>query len=203
MPCKALEALYEIGKEQDRTAKEELIRQYAREIGIIEYEVSAELQQLGEKVIAGMTELAFIKEFGIKVGYVMSYESKKKDGKIVAADCRKVTSAYTAYLPFDFVVTFYNPNMSYMTDNQKKVLMLHELKHIGIGPKGLRIEPHDIEDFASILTTYGLRWNGFSNEVTDILAGGGDEKEKRTKSDRMAARRKTAKSRWVTYKPWR
>ena len=109
---------------------------------------------------------------------------KKKDGKIVAADCRKVTSAYTAYLPFDFVVTFYEPNMSYMTDNQRKVLMLHELKHIGVGPKGLRIEPHDIEDFDSILTRYGLRWNGFGNDVTDILAGGDSAKEKVVKKQK-------------------
>ena len=77
-PCKALEALYEIGKKQDRTAKAELIRQYAKDLGVIEYEVSAELQQLGDKVIAGMPELSYISEFGIKVGYVISYGSKKK-----------------------------------------------------------------------------------------------------------------------------
>ncbi|HBS60872.1 MAG TPA: hypothetical protein DEA44_16620 [Firmicutes bacterium] len=178
--CSALEALYKIGQEQDRRAKSELIRDYARQIGVIDYEVSEQLQLLGERVITGMPELSYIPGYDIRVGFVLSYESKKQDGKIIAADCRKVTGPYKAYLPFDFIVTFYEPNMSYMTDNQRKVLMLHELKHIGVGPKGPRIEPHDIEEFETIITRYGLRWNAFRNDVADILAGGdsGGEKEK-------------------------
>lgn len=176
-PCNALEALYKIGQEQDQQAKTELIREYARQISVIDYEISEELRQLGEKVIAGMPELSYIQSYDIKVGYVLSYESKKKDRKITAADCRKVTGPYKAYLPFDFLVTFYEPNIAYMTENQKKVLMLHELKHVGIGPKGLRLEPHDIEDFQSILDKYGLRWNSFGNDVPDILAGGDDGEE--------------------------
>lgn len=183
-PCKALSALYKISEEQDRAAKEALIREYAREIGIIECEVSPELQLLGKAVIAGMPELAYIQAYDIRVGFVLSYESKVKNGKIVMADCRKVTGPYKAYLPFDFIVTFYEPNMAYMTDNQKKVLMLHELKHAGIGPKGLRMEPHDIEDFENILTRYGLRWNAFGNDVPDILAGGDGAKENNQKGGR-------------------
>ncbi|TWH46348.1 putative metallopeptidase [Sporomusa sp. KB1] len=182
-PCSALEALHKIGQEQDRQAKTELIREYAKRIGVIDYEVSEELRLLGEQVITGMPELAFILAYDIRVGYVLSYESKKKDGKIIDADCRKVTGPYKAYLPFDFIVTFYEPNMSYMTENQRKLLMLHELKHIGIGPRGIRIEPHDVEDFQSILDKYGLRWNGFGNDVPDILAGGDDgEKAKKANS---------------------
>lgn len=177
-PCSALEALYKIGQEQDREAKAALIRDYARQLNVFDCEVSPELQQLGEQVIAGMPELSHIPTYDIKIGFVISYKSKKQDGKIVAADCRKVETVYQAYLPFDFIVTFYEPNMAYMTDNQKKVLMLHELKHIGIGPKGLRIEPHDIEEFETIITRYGLRWNAFGNDVLDILAGGDVAEEK-------------------------
>ncbi len=187
--CNAIEALHKIGDEQDREAKIELIREYARQLNIIEYEVSDELRELGERVIAGMPELSYILEFEIKVGYVLSYEAKKKDGKFIAADCRKVTGTYTAFLPFDFVVTFYEPNMSYMTDNQKKLLMLHELKHIGIGPKGLRIEPHDIEDFESILNQYGLRWNAFNNDIPDILAGGDVEKGTESTKEKKGRKR--------------
>jgi hypothetical protein len=188
--------LYRICQEQDTEQKRELVREYARELDAIDYEVSEELRQLGEKVIAGMPELYVIKEFDVKVGYVLSYEAKKKDGKDIAADCRKVTGTYKAYLPFDFIVTFYEPNMSYMTENQKKVLMLHELKHIGIGERGLKIEPHNIEDFASILTRYGLDWNAYSNDVIDILAGGdsGSKERCRTKSDKVATGRKTKKN---------
>jgi hypothetical protein len=67
--------------------------------------------------------------------------------------------------------------MYYMTENQQKVLMLHELKHIGIGERGLKIENHDIEDFADILTAYGLDWNDIDKNIEDILAGGDSGKE--------------------------
>jgi hypothetical protein len=191
VPCSALEALYKIGQEQDREVKTALIRAYARLIGVLDCEVSEELRRLGERVIAGVPELAYILDYDIRIGYVMSQEPKHKDGKIVMADCRKVTGPYKAYLPFDFVVTFYEPNMGYMTENQKKVLMLHELKHVGIGSRGLRLEPHDIEDFQSILSTYGLRWGAFGNDIPDILAGGGSGEE--TEKDQQKTGRKRQK----------
>ena len=57
-----------------------------------------------------------------------------------------------------------------MSENQRKILMLHELKHIGIGEKGLKLEEHDREDFADILKRYGIDWNMHGEEVTDILS---------------------------------
>jgi hypothetical protein len=46
--------------------------------------------------------------------------------------------------------------------------MLHELKHVGVGEKGLKLEEHDTEDFANILERYGIRWNGIDVDVSDI-----------------------------------
>jgi len=178
--CGALRSLYRIGEEQDLQRREELTRDYAKELDVFECEVSEELQQLGEMIIAGKPELLYIALNNIKIGYVVSYKGKKQDGRIVHADCRKVIPLYRAFLPFDFVITFYFPNTHYMTDNQKKILMLHELKHVGIGPKGLRVEPHDIEDFTSIISKYGIDWDGFGQDVPDILAGGDSVKKLRT-----------------------
>ena len=79
---------------------------------------------------------------------------------------------WTAFLPFDFIITFYEPNIYYMTENQKKILMLHELKHIDVGERGLTIRPHDIEDFKSIIKTYGLEWNDMDQDLPDILNEG-------------------------------
>jgi hypothetical protein len=47
---------------------------------------------------------------------------------------------------------------------------LHELKHIGVGEKGFKLEEHDTEDFAVILERYGIRWNDIDREVPDILS---------------------------------
>ena len=58
-----------------------------------------------------------------------------------------------------------------LNENQIKVLMLHELRHIGMGDRGLTIVPHDIEDFSDILEKYGLDWNEYGKELPDILGG--------------------------------
>lgn len=180
-PCNAIEALNKICEKQVTEEKRALIREYAKALDVVEYEVSPELQALGEQVIDHMPELSIIRDFGVRVGYVLSYYPKIKNRRIICGDCRKVTEAYTAYLPFDFIVTFYQPNIAYMSANQQKILMLHELRHIGMGPKGLRLEPNDVEDFADILARYGITWNGWQTEVPDILAGDDDGKGKTNK----------------------
>lgn len=181
-PCNAVKALSKLCVEEFTQVKRELLMQYARELNIIDFEVSDELKEFGEKIISKRPELHFINEYGIKVGYVISYEAKRDKGRSVNADCRKVNGPYQAYLPFDFVITFYEPNVYHMTDNQKKILMLHELRHIGIGVRGLRIENHDIEDFYSLLQEFGMQWNDINQDVIDILAGGDNERETESKA---------------------
>jgi len=177
--CAAIEKLNELYQELRTEEKTSIIRALRKELALVDYEVAEDLRELGEKIIGAIPELHVIRNFNIKVDYIRSYEPKRDKGKTIFADCRKVKSAYTAYLPFDFIVTFYEPNTYHMTENQKKILMLHELRHIGIGERGLRIEDHDIEDFRDILTRYGFDWNGFNQDVPDILLAGGDvEKHK-------------------------
>jgi hypothetical protein len=83
-------------------------------------------------------------------------------------------------LPYDFLITFYDPCVAVLTTNQKKLVMYHELRHIEITQKGFGVRPHDIEDFEEILHSFGLKWNAFGNDVPDILAGGdvGEETSK-------------------------
>ncbi|MCM3291632.1 hypothetical protein M3661_15990 [Paenibacillus sp. MER 180] len=75
---------------------------------------------------------------------------------------------FKAYLPFDSIITFYERNTGLLSENQQKILMLHELRHITLGEKGLKIRPHDIEDFKDILETYGLDWNEPGKDLPDI-----------------------------------
>lgn len=167
--CAAIYKLNEIYKEFRTEEKTQLIRQLRKELNIKDYEVSDDLRDLGEKIINKFPELHFINSYKISIGYVKSYAAKTQKGKIINAECTKVSGTWTAYLPYDFVITFYEPNIYHMTENQRKVLMLHELKHIAVGEKGLTIDPHDIEDFKSIVISFGLDWNGFNQEIPDIL----------------------------------
>jgi len=126
------------------------------------------MKVLAESIINKFPELSFINAYGIKVGYVLSYEAKKGE-KIVYADCRKLNVVYQAYLPFDFIVTFYHFNTEILSENQKKILMLHELRHIQLTERGPSVRPHDIEDFKDILERYGNDWNSYGQQVPDIL----------------------------------
>jgi predicted metallopeptidase len=177
LPCVALRLLLKIYAEQRNNEKTELIKKLRPLLEILDYETADDLRELGEKIINRFPELSFIKEFGIKIGYIRAYESKTSKGRATFADCRKVSGSYQAYLPFDFLITFYDPNVAILTENQRKIVMYHELRHIEMTPKGLTVRPHDIEDFESILKEHGLNWNQFGNEVPDILSGGGDDGE--------------------------
>ena len=187
-PCAAIEALLKVYRDLKIESKIGILKNLRKELSLLDYEVADDLKVLGEKLISVMPELHIINDFEAKIGYVRSYEAKRDKGRQINADCRKVNGTYTAYLPYDFVVTFYEPNVYHMTENQKKILMLHELRHIGIGERGFRIENHDVEDFRDILTRFGIDWSGFDQEVPDILAaikvGGDDVKKAKRKGNK-------------------
>lgn len=170
--CRELSNIYAAHRAEEKTA---LIKALRAELNLVDYEVADDLRELGEAVIKAMPELHIIPDLDIKVAYVRGYYPKRDKGKEIQADCRKTTGTYTAFLPYDFVITFYEPNISQLSENQRKILMLHELRHIGVGERGLRIENHEVEDFVSILHRYGIEWNGFD---PDILLVGGDNGKK-------------------------
>lgn len=167
--CPALSALTKICKIQLAEQKTALINEYAKEIGLIKFEIAPDLEELGDKVLSHFPEFNHILNSDVRIGYLKSYDTKKANGKTVFAECRIVKGVWTAYLPFDFIITFFWPSIHGMSDNQLKILMLHELKHIGLNYKGYYLVPHDIEDFRDILTKYGLDWSELDRDVPDIL----------------------------------
>lgn len=170
-PCNAYNELHNIYSKLRNEERSETIKRLRTLLEIRDAEVADDLAELGNKIIARIPELHFINDLDIKVGYVRSFERKTKDGKVIMGDCRKVNKIYGAYIPYDFIITFYEPNIVLLSDNQLKILMWHELKHIDVGDKGFTIRPHDIEDFYSIIDEHGTRWNEFNKEVIDILGG--------------------------------
>ena len=90
----------------------------------------------------------------------MSSKDKTKDDRIIFAECHKVKPLFQAFIPYDFIIVFYEPNTMLMDDLQREILMYHELLHVGMKDSGeLKLNPHDIEDFSIILDQYGLDWN--------------------------------------------
>jgi predicted metallopeptidase len=173
-PCTAIKLLFKIYRELRAEEKTELIKKLRLLLQITDYELADDIRDLAGKIIHRFPELSFIKEFEIRIGYVRSFEAKTSKGREVFAECRKVSGTYQAYLPYDFLITVYEPNMAVLTENQRKIVVYHELKHIEITPKGFSIRPHDIEDFESVLREHGLSWSAFGHDVQDILTGYGD-----------------------------
>lgn len=124
-----------------------------------DYEIASDLETLAIEVIEEHTELSIITDNDVKIAFVRSSQRKKGKNKIVFADTRKVADVYSAFIPYDFIITFYAPNVEMLDEEQKRILMWHELKHCGVDGKGnTYVIPHDIEDFKEIIEKHGMDW---------------------------------------------
>lgn len=171
--CPAVDELFRLYNTGKKVMAADFIAQYRAMLQQEDAEISLTYEELAEMVIDAIPELQFIKELEIKVGYVLSYERKINKGYPVYADCQKVKAAHQCFIPYDFLITVYEPNVQEFTRQQLSVLMWHELKHIGINERTLQLTyqllPHEVEDFHSILDRMGTRWSEPGASIEDIL----------------------------------
>lgn len=118
---------------------------------------------IGKELIENEPELAYIKNSQVRIGYLASKHQKISNKKIIFAECEKVQDKNKWAMPYDFTITVFEPNMEHFTEEQKRILIFHELLHVGIERKK-RVEsyfivPHDLEDFKLIINKYGTDWN--------------------------------------------
>lgn len=125
-----------------------------------EYDISTEYEQMASEVMQEKEELQWLRS--VKIGFVASSKEKKSKKRPVLGECIKVQDVYRVFMPYDFIIVMYDQNMSGMSDYQKRIVMHHELLHIGInesdGEPKYEVNPHDIEDFKAIIDEYGLEW---------------------------------------------
>lgn len=123
------------------------------------YEIDEGLYNLALEVLEEREDLKPLAESGARICFLTSTEYKKTKRKIVFADTRIVKGVWTAFVPYDFIITFYIRHITQLDNEQLKILMWHELKHCGVtSGEQFYIEPHDIEDFNKIIEEYGHRW---------------------------------------------
>ena len=81
-----------------------------------------------------------------------------------------VPAQFHPLMPFKVLIRTYECNYAQRSNNVKKLIMHHELKHVGEG----RVEgsyktiPHDVEEFAEFLETYGIGWTN-RKDLPNIL----------------------------------
>lgn len=83
---------------------------------------------------------------------------KKSGGKVIFGQCEKIADKYKWGIPCDFTITIFEPNIIGFTDEQLRILIYHELLHVGVDGDRLFINKHDIEDFRAIIKEYGVDW---------------------------------------------
>ena len=123
------------------------------------FELSESLKSLASEIIASHSNLAPLANGECRIAYMWCDTEKKRNGKAVYADTEKVSDKVKTVAGVDFVITFYRPNCAGLNDDKKRILMYHELRHVGFEPGGsCRIIPHDVEDFEDIITDHGMNW---------------------------------------------
>lgn len=96
--------------------------------------------------------------------YLSSNMAKKGKESVIYGECEKISDKYKWGIPADFTITVYEPNVLNFTDDQLKILIFHELLHVGIdfkedGSESYFCRKHDYEDFKIIIDRYGTDWS--------------------------------------------
>lgn len=125
--------------------------------------ISEEYTKIGNDLIQTEEILSDLRESEVTIMYLGSEYEKTSQGRTIFGQCEKVPEKYKWAVPCDFTVTIFEPNVERFTEEQMRILILHELMHVGVLKDGNEetyfIRPHDIEDFRDIIDRYGLEWN--------------------------------------------
>lgn len=125
--------------------------------------ISEKYTQIGNELINTEEELDYIKLSEATVVFLSSEHEKKSNGKVILGQCEKVAEKYKWGIPCDFTITVFEPNIARFTDEQIRILLFHELLHIGIDfnddGENYYVKPHDLEDFKLIIDMFGTDWD--------------------------------------------
>lgn len=121
--------------------------------------------QIAEELIQKEPELAYIKNSSARIAFLESDQTKKADkDKLVLGECEKVAAKNKWAIAYDFTITLFKNNLIGLSLEQIKIVLFHELLHVGIepGPEGdeiYSVRKHDLEDFKLIIDKYGTDWS--------------------------------------------
>ena len=120
-------------------------------------------REIARRLIQTLPEFHDIAESDVRIAYLSSQKEKKKNHKIIFAECNKVDEKYSWCCKYDFFIVVYEPNVIDFSEEQIEILIRHELHHVGIDYDGEEIKyyvvPHDVEEFWEIINEHGLNWS--------------------------------------------
>jgi hypothetical protein len=127
-------------------------------------QINKNYEKIAQELIENTAELEYIKKSNARIIYLES-DSTKKNGteRLVLGECEKVASKNQWAISADFTITVYKNNCIGLSEEQIKILLFHELLHVGIdygtdGGEVYSVKKHDLEDFKVIVDKYGTDW---------------------------------------------
>lgn len=120
---------------------------------------------IAEALIDSEAELQYIKDSRVRIAYLESNQPKKADkDKLVLGECEKVAPKNRWAIDYDFTITLFKENLVGLSEEQIKIVLFHELLHVGIerdpdGGESYSVVKHDLEDFKVIIDRYGTDWS--------------------------------------------
>lgn len=121
-----------------------------------------EYKRIGEELILTAPELDKLRESAVNIVFLGSDHEKKSNGRTVFGECEKIPGKYRWAIDYDMAIIVYEPNVERFSSEQLRILLLHELMHVGVKEDGNEetyyVVPHDIEDFRAIIDKYGMDW---------------------------------------------
>lgn len=128
---------------------------------------------IAEDLINTEPELAYIKDSRVRIAYLESDQSKKADkDKLVLGECEKVAAKNKWAISYDFTITLFKNNLVGLTAAQIRIVLFHELLHVGIEPGAdgdeiYSVRKHDLEDFKLIIDKFGTEWSNVKGGSND------------------------------------
>ena len=131
-------------------------------------------QAIAEELINAEPELKYIKDARVKIAYLESDNAKKADkDKLVLGECEKVQAKNKWAIAYDFTITLFKPNLVGLSEAQIKIVLFHELLHVGIEPGSdgdeiYTVRKHDLEDFKLIIDRFGTEWSTKAKKQNNV-----------------------------------
>lgn len=120
-----------------------------------------EYRKFADRAMQRCAALHWLLNSDLKIGFLMSTQKKTdENGAVkVRAECSKCTPKDKALGDYDYLITYYEPNIQGLTEYGMEALTAHELGHIG--EDGKSVKGHDIVigEFRFVLTEYGEDWD--------------------------------------------
>lgn len=126
-------------------------------------QINDKYAKIGQELIESEESLSDLRESEATIIYLSSEHEKTKQGKIILGECERIQEKYKWAVPCDFTITLFEPNIEDLTEEQLRIVILHELLHVGIrldkeGNEEYYVVPHDVEDFRLLIDRYGIDW---------------------------------------------